>query len=264
MELGARLRQARQEAGLSQRQLCGDRITRNMLSLIENGSASPSMETLRYLAERLGKPMGFFLEAQAVTSPNQSCMERARQASPEQILSILADYQAPDPVFDRERWLMEALACMQLARQALEDGRTAYARQLLEQAAQAGVQTPYFTEPLERQRRLLAYEAGVRPGQLLADFPADDRELYLRAQGALDGDNAADSIRFLEAVQHRDAHWYFLRGQASLSLQDYAGAAEFLLQAVEYAPQKVYAGLERCYRELEDYKQAYFYACKQR
>ena len=52
MELGQKLRLARQEAGLSQRQLCGEVITRNMLSQIENGSAKPSMETLRYLAGR--------------------------------------------------------------------------------------------------------------------------------------------------------------------------------------------------------------------
>ena len=54
MELGQKLRLARQEAGLSQRQLCGEVITRNMLSQIENGTAKPSMETLRYLAGRLG------------------------------------------------------------------------------------------------------------------------------------------------------------------------------------------------------------------
>ena len=49
MELGEKLRQARIEAGLSQRELCGEEITRNMLSLIENGSAKPSMNTLKYL-----------------------------------------------------------------------------------------------------------------------------------------------------------------------------------------------------------------------
>ena len=37
MELGQKLRRARQELGLTQRQLCGDTITRNMLSLIESG-----------------------------------------------------------------------------------------------------------------------------------------------------------------------------------------------------------------------------------
>ena len=45
MELGEKLRLTRLEAGLSQRALCGDEITRNMLSRIENGAARPSMKT---------------------------------------------------------------------------------------------------------------------------------------------------------------------------------------------------------------------------
>ena len=53
MELGERLRQARINAGLSQRQLCGDEITRNMLSQIEHGTCNPSVSTLCYLAKRL-------------------------------------------------------------------------------------------------------------------------------------------------------------------------------------------------------------------
>ena len=80
MHLGEKLRLARQEAGLSQRELCGDRITRNMLSQIENGSASPSVSTLRFLAQRLGKPVSFFLEEETVTSPSQAVMQKARQA----------------------------------------------------------------------------------------------------------------------------------------------------------------------------------------
>ena len=77
MELGEKLRQARQDAGLSQRQLCGDTITRNMLSLIEHGTAKPSMETLKLLAARLGKPVSYFLDEEALTSPNHSVMESA-------------------------------------------------------------------------------------------------------------------------------------------------------------------------------------------
>ena len=78
MELGEKLLCARQEAGLSQRQLCGDVITRNMLSQIEHGTARPSMDTLRYLASRLGKPMSFFLEEDVVTSSNLLLMQQAR------------------------------------------------------------------------------------------------------------------------------------------------------------------------------------------
>ncbi len=68
MSLGEKLRLARQEAGLSQRALCGDAITRNMLSQIENGVAKPSMATLQYLAGRLQKPVSYFLEEFAAES----------------------------------------------------------------------------------------------------------------------------------------------------------------------------------------------------
>ena len=79
MELGEKLRLARAEAGLSQRQLCEGIITRNMLSQIEHGTANPSMDTLKQLAARLGKPVSFFLEETAVLSPNQAIMARARE-----------------------------------------------------------------------------------------------------------------------------------------------------------------------------------------
>ena len=79
MELGQRIKQARLEAGLSQRQLCGEAVTRNMLSLIENGAARPSMDTLRLFAAKLGKPLSWFLEEDTVTSPNQALMATARE-----------------------------------------------------------------------------------------------------------------------------------------------------------------------------------------
>ena len=75
--MGQLLRQARQEAGLSQRALCGDRITRNMLSQIENGTARPSMATLQYLADALGKPVSYFL-GETVLTDNQQLMALLR------------------------------------------------------------------------------------------------------------------------------------------------------------------------------------------
>ena len=79
MELGEKILQARQAAGLSQRQLCGEVITRNMLSQIEHGTAKPSMKTLAYLADRLGKPISFFLEDERDTDVLED-LSRLRQA----------------------------------------------------------------------------------------------------------------------------------------------------------------------------------------
>ncbi|MBQ9996709.1 MAG: helix-turn-helix domain-containing protein [Clostridia bacterium] len=59
-KLGERIRELRLRLGITQKELAGDRITRNMLSLIESGNASPSVSTLLYIAERLGTSAGYF------------------------------------------------------------------------------------------------------------------------------------------------------------------------------------------------------------
>ena len=60
-DIGRRIREARISAGLTQEELAGGEITRNMLSRIENGAALPSLPTLCALADRLGIPAGAFL-----------------------------------------------------------------------------------------------------------------------------------------------------------------------------------------------------------
>ena len=52
-DLGSRIRQLRKERKLTLEQLAGDRLTKGMLSLIENGKAQPSMESLHYIAQQL-------------------------------------------------------------------------------------------------------------------------------------------------------------------------------------------------------------------
>lgn len=61
LTLGQKIKATRKEQGLTQAELVGDRITRNQLSLIENGINNPSIPTLEFLAERLGKPVSYFL-----------------------------------------------------------------------------------------------------------------------------------------------------------------------------------------------------------
>ena len=264
MELGQRLLQARREAGLSQRQLCGDKISRNMLSQIENGSARPSMDTLRYFAQRLGKPMGYFLEEQAVTSPNQEVMAKARQVRGTQVLEILKDYREDDQVFDRERWLLEAIACLEAAREALRQEKAGLARTLLERCAQAGDRTPYYTESLERERLLLCYQADKADAQILEQLlPENTWEMLLRAHAALDASQPEQARNLLLAASGHNDRWYWLMGQTGIALRNYEEAARALERIAE-PTMHVYAALERCYKELEDYKMAYFYACKQK
>ena len=61
MNLGEKIKAARLERHMTQKDVVGDYITRNMLSKIENGSATPSVKTLEYLAGALGLPAGYFM-----------------------------------------------------------------------------------------------------------------------------------------------------------------------------------------------------------
>jgi tetratricopeptide (TPR) repeat protein len=60
--LGERIRARRRELGLTQADLAGTRLSKGFISLIEKGRARPSIATLRLLARRLQKPIGYFVE----------------------------------------------------------------------------------------------------------------------------------------------------------------------------------------------------------
>ncbi|MBN2851910.1 MAG: helix-turn-helix transcriptional regulator [Clostridia bacterium] len=67
MTLGLKIRELRMSRQLTQKELAGDFITRNMLSQIENDQANPSISTLEYLAKQLRKPVGYFLDDDSET-----------------------------------------------------------------------------------------------------------------------------------------------------------------------------------------------------
>ena len=61
MSIGEKIRELRVAKLMTQAELAGTQITRNMLSCIENGSANPSLSTVLYIAGRLNVPAGFLL-----------------------------------------------------------------------------------------------------------------------------------------------------------------------------------------------------------
>lgn len=60
--LGERIRKLRKQKNLTLESLAGDKLTKGMLSLIENNKAKPSMESLTYIAHQLGVDVTDLLE----------------------------------------------------------------------------------------------------------------------------------------------------------------------------------------------------------
>lgn len=254
MELGEKLRQARLEAGLSQRQLCGDIVTRNMLSQIENGSAKPSYATLQALCARLGKPVSLFWEE--APSQNLQLLHTARQQPPEQALETLQGYLSPDPILDDIYKQQKCQLLLTLAEKALQTGDTDYAKSLLSQAE------PLLTPESRRQHLLLCYEAEPESAtELAAKLPDNTREQLLRAKSALKAENPGLCIACLQCADEKPIDWFLLFADAKIQQKDYIAATEALLPLND---SRCYARLEICYRELGDFEKAYRYACLQR
>ena len=262
MELGEKLKAARLEAGLSQRALCGDRITRNMLSQIEHGTAKPSMQTLLFLAEGLGKPVSYFLEEAAVTH-NQIVMSKARAAfareSYREAVLALEDYAAPDESLDWERGLLGFLCCLAQGERSAQEGREPVAAKFLSQTY--FYESPYITPELTRRRERLAFRLGK--WKELQAFPSLDEELLQRSEAALVSGALDRAERLLGAVENKDGRFYVLRGRIYYTQNDYSMARDAFLKA-ESLGTPCEAFLEACFRELGDYENAYRYACKQK
>lgn len=253
MELGKRIKAARLEAGLSQRQLCGDRLTRNMLSQIENGSARPSMATLGYFAQVLGKPVSWFLEEQTVTSPNQEGMALARQTLAQGDLAglrrALDGFRLPDDTFFQERQLLEFTWHLLAGQQALAEDRVPYGVVLLYRALE--LEGLYITPDLRARCRL----ALALAGEPVTPEPVDDALLAL----AMNQSDPSQRLRILQATQAQTPRWHRAMGEAFYALGQYAQARQHLEQAPQVPG--VLTRLEDCCRELEDYQGAYRYAC---
>lgn len=262
MNLGERIKQARLEAGLSQRELCGDRITRNMLSQIEHGTASPSMQTLRYLAERLEKPISYFLEEVAVT-PNQILMAKARQAysrgNGREALLALEDYSGPDEALDWEQGLLGFLCCLEQAEKDLTQGREPVAEKLLSQTFL--YDSPYITPELRQRRDRLSFRLGKK--NMPQSFPSLDEELLRRGEAALREGKPERARSLLEATEARDGNYFYFSGKIHILQENYRAARDAFLEA-ESRGANCDGFLELCFRELGDYKNAYEYACRRK
>ncbi len=260
MGIGQQIRSARMEMGLSQRQLCGDVITRNMLSQIENGTATPSLATLQTLADRLQKPLSYFFEESV--SPERVLVDSAWKAYEQGAFSEAARILEKTSDNCRDLGILKFLVLLELAQQAIRDNRHPYARQLLIRAQSEDCPVP------ELQRRALLLQGqldGEPAAPLCALLPSLDEELILRAQGALEEQNPLRAAQLLDAAEDQTApRWALLRGQVYFSQGNYPLAAKCFHQAEKVYPAATAPYLESCYKELEDYRQAYFYACRQR
>lgn len=287
MTLGQKLRQARLERGLTQKQLVGDQITRNMLSKIENDSATPSMRTLEFLARQLNLPVSYFLSDFSLsdgTSPDG--LDRMRQAYQQERYQDCIDLleQSKTAGSTDEGYLLHALACIGAAKQSLAAGNVNEAKENADAADYYNKQGMYYSAAVDAEMSLILAECALLLD--LSEFEKNAEEYeravksiqfsqryrLARAEYLVRRNRMQEAEALLEAGQSDSpalsGRARYIRGLALLQ-QKLPAQALPLLQEADGAlagtayEKPVCQALEQCCLALEDYKGAYEYAARQ-
>ncbi|MBR4320364.1 MAG: helix-turn-helix transcriptional regulator [Oscillospiraceae bacterium] len=139
-ELGKRLKTARLSRKMTQSEVAGTFITRNMLSLIESGSATPSMKTLEYLTEVLEIPMEKLLSdswEESSEIPDFQTLKNAKKLlTDKQYVQILENIKA-EGLFTDELHAIRSIAHLETAELLSESGQAELLQKALNHARSA-------------------------------------------------------------------------------------------------------------------------------
>jgi transcriptional regulator with XRE-family HTH domain len=239
--IGARLRQARLHAGLTQQQLAGDRYTKAYVSALENGVSKPSMAALNYLATRLQIPATTLL---AEESDRWSRLEG-------DVLLASGRWQEALDIYDRHL----AEGPYGRARAELLLGRAEALARLDRgpEAAAAGSEAADIFDGLGREADAALARYWVANGQYLQGNAAEARRLIgsilvrVRAGLRVEPDFHLRLVIALAAIETRDGEY----DQALAYLSEVRGLAERL----DDRRRATYLfDLANSYRETGDYE----------
>lgn len=149
MNIGEKIKALRTSKFMTQSQLAGEEITRNMLSRIENGAAQPSLDTLRYIAAKLNVSPGYL-----ISEGGDEKMYVKRSKTDEIKTAFLSgDYRicrdmclSLSDLADDEIQLILAEATLGLAEELFSEGDLHGACEYLDLATSACASTVYNTD----------------------------------------------------------------------------------------------------------------------
>ena len=103
-ERGKRIKEARISKKMTQSEVVGDFITRNMLSQIESGIATPSVKTLEYLAETLDIPISELIPSANPEAENECSSAYEQLLRVKRLFSEGQYAEAAEKIPPEEEW----------------------------------------------------------------------------------------------------------------------------------------------------------------
>ena len=284
MEIGEKIKRLRSAKLMTQAELAGSEITRNMLSRIENGAAQPSMGTVRYIAERLGVSPGFLLageEDEQLYFKSQE-IDTIKKLYSHKKFRLCMDICKNSEWRDDELMLIEAESCLRVGAEEFSAGNLRAAMEFFEQALECSSETIYNTDVIAAEISAYFNYMHVISPTLYSDAEYEEQSgrlmLTSNAFCVYSGifcdaqDSSFDKIPFLgERIELLDADSsYALHISARLMMEkgNYEEANKVLHRLLfddcfdfpEPMLYFVFCDLEVCCKETGDFKGAYEYS----
>ena len=285
MDIGKKIKRLRTEKLMTQSELTGGEITRNMLSRIENGAALPSIGTVVYLASKLGVPAGYLLSEgeEEFIYHKSAVMKNIRRAYTDKSFELCRDMCLTEfDEFDDELELILTDSCLGVAEEAMLGGQLHKACAFLDESVRHSRKTMFDTTS---QRNSVAIMFGLlknispaldsdETDAVISDdmfHPAVFGNVFCKYLTViLDSEKYELFIDEIEKneeckLTERDELFVLhLNARRKMQIEDYRSAIKILLEVIdsEIVPERLLlylasADMEICCREVSDYKRAY-------
>ena len=253
--LGRRIRQARQELGLSLAAVAGSDFSRAFLNQVELGRAQPSTQNLRIIARRLQRPIDYFLEEPgdsaaalelALAEAEMSLLHGEGSRAESLVTRILA---RTIPIELRTR------AQLTLAVALMKQGRAQDARPVLEEAIVAAQRANWHQLLVELYDRLGSVHYLLRRPHAAGQWFDQALERY-------ESSGVADPVLKARVLGHR-ANLHYVAGQPIEAIAAYESAIAAAAQILDMpALAGIYEGLALSFQQTGQYARALSYAQK--
>jgi len=274
--IGKKVRSLRGMRGLTQKELAGDIVSRNMLSMIESGAATPSLETLFSLAKSLNVPVGsFFAEGyEEMLYSKRDAVENVKFLLLEGRHNEAAKLCEPFAEDDGEMRMYLSLCRLESGLDFIYRFMLATADSYLAYAAEMAMGIPfiedYISSTCDFIRQLAMAVTSDTVPDVLLDHEKYERSAipaslacYLTAYKAvLDGDYTF-ATSLAKSGLMGSFHSLHIRGAVLMRTGDYEGATRLFDLALTsdeggfYSRYKLICDLEVCHRDAGNFEAAY-------
>lgn len=283
MHIGEKIKELRMSKCITQSQLAGDFITRNMLSRIENGVALPSIPTILYISEKLKVSPGYLLaqDNEEYIYKKIYSMDNIKRAFSDGDYRICRDICRSIGQADDELNLILARCDIGIAKEEFFLGRLRSSVRFFEEALEYDAKTVYsrginraeaaiYLRYMRRLSPTLIYDDEVTGDKIVDEMASNDAMCeYMLALERMeyDDDIVPDNVILMYHINPKSPLAFHLKAKYELRNKNFSEAKKLLNQILNLQERiadpilySVFFDLEICSREVGDFKDAYEYS----